>query len=79
MMFLRKRRINNTVRFCVAGNWAISETSGHGIEGVILNVHDVTTRPMVVKEKKAFRTSEEAHEYCVDKGYLRVYHDDGNY
>ncbi len=61
------------IRYCTVGNWAVSQTSGDGIKGVILNVHDVTSRPMIVREKRPFATHEEADAYCLDKGYIRIY------
>lgn len=58
-------------QYCTVGNWAVSQTSGDGIDGVILNVHDTTVVPLTMTERKPFLTKEEAQAYCLAKGYIR--------
>lgn len=63
------------IRYCTVGKYAVSTTSGTGIDGVILNVHISGTFPLRHCEGhgKRFANVDDADAYCLAKGYIREY------
>ncbi len=62
------------MNYCTAKDYAVSITSGTGIEGVILNVH-ISGKFFEHVEGNGlkFISNEEADAYCLEKGYIQEY------
>lgn len=62
------------IQYCTAGNYAVSGTTGTGIDGYILNVHISGSRPIqYVVDHMRFNNGEEADAYCLEHGYIQEY------
>lgn len=68
-------------------NWCVSYITGHGINGVILNVYQMLPCPLFSKKipmrfgnanKMIFASEKEATHYALEHGYLQPYYKKSN-
>lgn len=63
------------MRLVTNEGWGVSQSSGHGIDGVLLHVYKFHGRKCQNGQANnlEFATAEAADQYALDHGYLKLY------